>query len=41
VYIFIKLLIIFIVSGTIYLFGLKLLNVTDLKKIKQSIFRKK
>jgi len=40
VYIFIKLLIIFIVSGAIYLFGLKLLKVTDLKKIKQSIFRK-
>jgi len=40
-YIFIKLLIIFAVSVMIYLFGLKLLKVTDLQKIKQSIFTKK
>ena len=40
IYIFIKLLIIFTASLMIYLFGLKLLKVTDLKKIKQSIFRK-
>lgn len=39
-YIFIKLLIIFAASVMIYLFGLKLLKVTDLQKIKQSIFTK-
>ncbi|MDP8227220.1 MAG: murein biosynthesis integral membrane protein MurJ [Candidatus Celaenobacter polaris] len=41
VYVFIKLLIIFAVSMMIYLFGLKLYNVTDLKKIRQSIFKTK
>ena len=41
IYLLIKLFIIFVVSFVLYLSGLKLLKITDLQKIKQSIFKKK